>query len=141
MDRLNFISNVIASLVWPTLIGIGLFVFREPVRSVMLSLKRVRIKDLEFELVDSKQAGDQEISTIAPYLQRSPHSFQWFRENTEFQYTNQEFSELVAKNAEVLENVTIVSRDENKRRNSPGLPGMRLTPKAKQRIEKAIQNS
>lgn len=141
MDWLTFISNVIGSLVWPAAFVTGLVVFRKPLKIVIQSLKRLRYKDLEVELVDLQQAGDQEINAIVSYLQRSPHSFQWFRENTDFQYTDQEFSALVSKYAGLLEKVTIISRDENKRRTTPGLPGMRLTPKGRQMIEKAVQGA
>jgi hypothetical protein len=55
--------------------------------------------------------------------------------------TDQQFDALVKKHAGFLEKITIVSRDENKRKSTPGLPGMRLTPKGRQIIEKAVQNT
>jgi len=141
MDWLTFISNATGSLAWPAVFVTGLIVFREPLKKLILSLKRLRYKDLEVELVEPQETGDQEINAIVSYLQRSPHSFQWFRENTDFQYTDQQFDALVKKHAGFLEKITIVSRDENKRKSTPGLPGMRLTPKGRQIIEKAVQNT
>ena len=141
MDWLTFISNATATLTWPAAFVTGLIVFRQPLKKVILSLKRMRYKDLEFEMVEPQETGDQEINAIVSYLQRSPHSFQWFRENTEFPYTNQQFAALVTKHAGLLEKVTIVSRDENKKRSTPGLPGIRLTPKGRQVIEKALQTT
>jgi len=134
MDWLTFVSNAIDSLAWPAAVVIALLVFRKPMTNAMLSLKRLRFKDLEVELVEPEEAGEQEISTIVSYLQRSPHSFQWFRDNTEFQYTNQKFESLVDKHPDILQRVTIVSRDKNK----PGLPGLRLTAKGKEMIKNAL---
>lgn len=139
MDCLTFVSNAIDSLAWPAAVVIALLVFREPMTNAILSLKRLRFKDFEAELVEPQEAGEQEISVIVSYLQRSPHSFQWFRDNTEFQYTDQEFESLVGKHPDILQRVTIVSRDENKRRTIPGLPGLRLTAKYKEMIKKALQ--
>jgi len=140
MDWLTFISNATGNFAWPAVFVIGFFIFRKPLTTVLLSLKRFRYKDLELELVKPEEAGDQEINAIVSYLQRSPHSFQWLRDNTDFQYTNEQFDALVAKHAGILEKVTIVSRDEDKRKSTPGLPGMRLTRRYRQSIENAIQN-
>ena len=92
------------------------------------------------EMVEPQETSEQEINIIVYYLQRSPHSFQWFRDNTEIQYTNEQFGTLVAKYSEILELITIVSRDEEKRKNTPGLPGMRLTRAYRQKIEKVVQS-
>lgn len=143
MDWLTFISNIwnaVGSFAWPAVFLTGLVLFREPLKTVILSLKFLRYKDFEIELVAPQETADQEINAIVSYLQRSPHSFQWFRDNTDFQYTNEQFDALVAKHARILEKVTIVSRDEGKRKSTPGLPGMRLTQKYRQMIEKAVQN-
>jgi hypothetical protein len=113
--------------------------FRKPIKTVILSLKFLRYKDLEMELVTPQETSDQEIDIIVYYLQRSPHSFQWFRDNTEIKYTNEQFAPLVAKHPEILEPITIVSSDEEKRKSTPGLPGMRLTRKYRQMIQKALQ--
>jgi hypothetical protein len=141
MDWLTFISNATGNLAWPAAIVIGFIIFRKPLKKLILSLKRMQYKDLELEMVEPQETGEQEINAIVSYLQRSPHSFQWFRDNTEFQYTDQQFNALITKHAGLLEKITIVSRDENKRKNTPGLPGMRLTSKGRQMIEKAVQST
>jgi len=144
MDWLTFISKMwdaAGNFAWPSVLVIGLVVFKEPIKKVMLSLKFLRYKELEVEMVAPQETSDQEINIIVYYLQRSPHSFQWFRDNTEIQYTDAQFSTLLAKHSEILEPITIVSRDEEKRKSSPGLPGMRLKKQYRQKIEKAIQNS
>jgi hypothetical protein len=140
MDWLTFISNIGGSFAWPAVFLTGLVLFRGPLKTVILSLKFLRFKDFEMELVAPQETAEQEINVIVSYLQRSPHSFQWFRDNTDFQYTNEQFDALVAKHAGILERVTIVSGDEEKRKSTPGLPGMRLTRKYRQMIEKAVQN-
>jgi hypothetical protein len=143
MDWLTFISNIwnaTGNFAWPAVFVTGLVLFRKPLEAVILSLKFLRYKDFEMELVAPQETSDQEIKDISYYLQRSPHSFQWFRDNTDFQYTNEQFDALVAKHAGILEKVTIVSRDEDKRKSTPGLPGMRLTREYRQKIEKAVQN-
>jgi hypothetical protein len=144
MDWLTFISNIWSGagrFAWPAVFLIGFVLFRKPITTVILSLKVLRYKDFEMELVAPKETSDQEINTIVYYLQRSPHSFQWFRDTTVFQYTNEQFDALIAKYPNILEKVTIVSADEEKRKSTPGLPGMRLTRKYRQIIEKAVQNS
>lgn len=138
MDWLTFISSVISSVAWPSALVIGLLVFRKPMTNAILSLKRLKYKDLEMELVAPQEAGEQELSAIVSYLQRSPHSFQWFRDNTEFQYTDADFESLVARHPEVLQRVTIVSKDETKRKSVAGLPGLRLTTKGKEMIRQAL---
>jgi hypothetical protein len=143
MDWLTFISNIwnaAGSFAWPAVFVTGLVLFREPLKRVILSLKFLRYKDFEMELVPPQETTDQEMNAIVSYLQRSPHSFQWFRDNTDFQYTNEQFDALVAKHAGILEKVTIISRDVDKRKGTPGLPGMRLTRKYRQMMEKALQN-
>ena len=143
MDWLTFISNIwnsAGSFAWPAVFVTGLVLFRKPIKTVILSLKFLRYKDLEMELVAPQDTSDQEINIIVYYLQRSPHSFQWFRDNTEIQYTNEQFGTLVAKHPEILEPITIVSRDEKRRKSTPGLPGMRLRREYRQKIEKAVQS-
>jgi len=141
MDWLTFISNIAVSFAWPAAFVTGLVLFRGPIKKVILSLKFLRYKDLEMELVVPQETSDQEINTIIYYLQRSPHSFQWFRDNTEIQYTNEQFGSLVAKYPEILERVTIVSSDEEKRKSTPSMPGMRLTRQYRQKIERAITST
>ena len=142
MDSLTFISNIWNTTAWPVVFVIGLVLFRNPITKVMLSLKSLRYKDLEMEmeLPTPQETSDREINIIVSYLQRSPHSFQWFRDNTEIDYTNEEFSTLVATHPKILEPVNIVSRDEEKRKSTAGLPGMRLTREYRQKIEKVVQN-
>jgi hypothetical protein len=107
----------------------------------MLSLKFLRYKGFEMELVTPQEAVDQEINAIISYPQRSPHSFQWFRDNTEFEYTDLDFEIPVDKHSELLERVTIISSDESNRKTTPGLPGVRLTAQARQRIERAVKST
>ena len=142
MDSLTFISNLWSAAAWPVVFVIGLVLFRKPITKVMLSLKSLRYKglEMEIELPAPQETSDREIKIIVYYLQRSPHSFQWFRDNTEIDYTNEEFGTLVATHPKILELVNIVSRDEEKRKSTPGLPGMRLTREYRQKIEKVVQN-
>ena len=142
MDWLTFISKIWDSsgnFAWPAAVVIGLVLFREPIKKIMLSIKSLRFKELEMEMVAPQETSDQEINIIIYYLQPSPHSFQWFRDNTEIQYTDRQFGTLLAKHSKILEPITIVSRDEEKRKSSPGLPGMRLTQEYRQKLEKAIK--
>lgn len=144
MDWLTFIANIwnaAGNFAWPAVFVVGIVLLREPIRKLILSLKFLRYKGLEVELVAPQETSDQEINSIVYYLQRSPHSFQWFRDNTEIQYTDAQFGTLLANHGEILEPVTIVSRDEEKRKSTPGLPGMRLTREYRQKIGKAMQSS
>jgi hypothetical protein len=142
MDWVTFISKIwdsAGNFAWPAALLIGLVLFREPIKKMILSLKSLRYKELEMEMVAPQETSDQEINIIIYYLQRSPHSFQWFRDNTEIQYNDAQFNTLLAKHSGILEPITIVSRDEEKRKSSPGLPGMRLTREYRQKLEKAIK--
>ena len=144
MDWLTFISKIwdaAGNFAWPAAFVIGLVIFREPINKIMLSIKSLRYKELEMEMVAPQETSDQEIKIITYYLQRSPHSFQWFRDNTEIKYTDAQFGTLLAKHSEILESITIVSRDEEKRKSTPGLPGMRLKREYRQKIEKVMQSS
>jgi len=143
MDWLTFISNICnaaGSFVWPAVFVTGLILFKKPIKTVILSLKFLRYKDLEMELVAPDDTSDQEMNIIVYYLQRSPHSFQWFRDNTEIQYSNEQFNTLVAKHPGVLEPITIVGRNKEKRKRAPGLPGMRLTKEYRQKIEMPVNS-
>ena len=143
MDWLTFISNIwnaAGSFAWPAVFVTGLVLFKKPIETVILSLRSVRYKDLEVELVAPQETSDQEIKIIVYYLQRSPHSFQWFRDNTEILYSNEQFVTLMAKHPKILEPITIVSRNEEKRKSAPGLRGMRLTREYRQKIEKVVQS-
>lgn len=144
MDWFTFISsiwNATGNFAWPAVFVIGLILFREPIKKVILSLKSLRYKEFEIELVAPQDISDQEINIIVYYLQRSPHSFQWFRDNTEIQYTDAQFRTLLAKHSEILEPITIVSSEKEKRESTPGLPGMRLTREYRQKIAKALQSA
>lgn len=143
MDWLTFLSNIwnaAGNFAWPAVFVTGLVLFREPIKRVILSLKFLRYKDLEMELVAPQETSDQEMNVIVYYLQRSPHSFQWFRDNTELQYTDEQWRTLVAAHSEILEAIKIVSSDEEKRKSTPGMPGMRLTREYRQKIEKVVQS-
>ena len=142
MDWLTFISNIWNGTAWPATFVIGIVLFRKPITKVMLSLRSLRLKglEMEMELPAPQETSDREINILVYYLKRSPHSFQWFRDNTEFEYTDEEFRTLLATHDKILEPVNIVSRDEEKRKGTSGMPGMRLTREYKQKIEKAIQS-
>ena len=142
MDWLTFISTIwdaVGNFAWPAAFVTGLIFFRKPITKVILSLKSVRYKDIEMELAAPEETSEQEINIIAHYLRRSPHSFQWFRDNTEIEYSDEQFRTLIATHSNILEDVTIVSRDEQKRRSKPGNPGMRLTKEYRQKIDKLVQ--
>lgn len=144
MDWLTFISNIwnaTGKFAWPTAFVIAIILFRVPITKVILSLKSLRYKEFEIEMVAPQDISDQEINIIVYYLQRSPHSFQWFRDNTEIQYTDAQFGTLLAKHSEILEPITIVSSDKEKRKSTPGLPGTRLTREYRQKIAKAVQKA
>ena len=140
MDTLKFIANITDSLVWPAVFITGLVLFKEQIKKVILSLKFLRYKDFEVEMASPQDASDEEIRIIIFNLQRSPHSFQWFRDNTEINYTDEEFKTLLTKYPNILEPITIVSRDEEKRKSAPGLPGMRLRREYRQKITDMIQS-
>ena len=141
MDILGFISNLVGSLAWPAAVFTGFLVFKDPLVRILNSIKSARIGNVEVELAAPEDTGKQEITAIVSYLQRSLHSYQWFRENTEFDYTNSEFEALINKYPILLEKITVVSQDESKRKSTPGIPGIRLKHEARQNIEQAIEKA
>ncbi len=141
MDWLTFISNIwnsVGNFAWPAVPIIGLVLFREPIKKVIPSLKVFRFRGLEIEMVEPQETTDQEINIIVSYLQRSPHSFQWFRDNTEIQYSDKQFGTLVATHPTTLERINISSRHK-KKRTSP--PGMRLTREYRRLMSDVISKS
>lgn len=159
MDQLTFISSIWGSLAWPAVLIIGLVLFREPIKNAISKIKSIRIGNSEMELVEPVKPEpvkltevsdieikylyptDYEINIITSHLQRSPHSFQWFRDNTELQFSDKQFNTLIAAYNKILEPINIVSRNKKKRKKSSGLPGMRLTQKYRQEIERVLQSS
>lgn len=96
----------------------------------------------EVEGIGKQHAEQERIrirDAIVSCLRRSPHSFQWFRENTEFRYTDEWFDAFVTQNPGLVEKVRIVSRDKDRRRIIPGRPGMRLTRKSRRMMEEGGQ--
>jgi hypothetical protein len=151
MDILTFISNI----AWPLVVFIGLLLFllffKEPIRKILLTIKYLQIKDwirmereAPEETSDQKGEADQdfdlasEVEVISTYLLRSPHSFQWFRDNTEFYYSNAQFQRLIDMHPKILQRVNIVSRDEEKRKSTPSLPGMRLRKEYKEQYKEML---
>jgi hypothetical protein len=148
MDWLTFTANMIGSVssAWPLALFAGLIIFRKQLTAMMSAITkmmprivRIRFRDLEVEAAAPQEVGEQEMSALISILLRSPHSFQWFRDNTEFEYTDDQFWTLIAQHSKVLEKVTIVSRDKDKRKAEPGLPGMRLTRTYRETIAAAAK--
>jgi hypothetical protein len=136
MDPLKFMSSLVGSLAWPAVVVVGICVFKKPLMQVLVAIKRLRLGDVEFELAAPQDAGKQEIEAIVYNLHRSPHSFQRFRDNTEFSYTDPQFEALIAKHAGLFEKVTVFGPNENVKR-----PGLRLTAEARQNIDQAIEKA
>jgi hypothetical protein len=146
MDLLTFGSSVIGHVAWPVALLTGLALFRKQLMTVITSVTqamsrivRIRFGDVEMEMVAPQEVGEQEMNALVSILLRSPHSFQYFREHTDFNYSDQEFGTLIDKHAGVLERVDIISREEKKRKDAPRLPGMRLTREYRERIAAAAK--
>jgi|GEM_PF-2351386 len=122
MGWLTFISKIWDAAAWPVVFVIGFVLFRDPITKLILKLKSLQFKGLEMEteLPAPKETSEQDIEIIVFFLRRSPHSFQWFRDNTEIQYTDEEFRTLVATHSKILEPVNIVSSDKEKRKGTSG---------------------
>lgn len=65
MDRLTFLSNVVASLAWPTTLLLAIFMLRRQVGNLVGTLRRLRWKDLEAEF-------GQEIRELEAAAKRLP---------------------------------------------------------------------
>ena len=137
MDICTFISNIVEHLVWPTVITLGLFIFQKPISTVIRSLKRVKFKGFELELEETNVTDDEKVNLIVSYIANGAHSFQWFRDNTEFNYSNQEFQKIIVQNPKLFKSIKIVKRDEEGKKlpSSSGLPGIKLTPEARKKLE------
>ena len=135
MDTLTFISNIIEHLAMPSIVALFLLIFRESISTVIRSLKRVKYRDLEIELEETKVTDDGEVNTIISYLSRSAHSFQWFRDNTEFNYSDSEFNKIIDKHRDLFKPIKIVRRDKDGKKGREGSPGMKLTKEARDKLE------
>jgi hypothetical protein len=71
-------------------------------------------------------ATSEQVRAIVSYVQHSPHSFQWFRENTKFNYPDEWFDSLIAQNRFTFQKVNVFGHNEKIKR-----PGMRLRPGAR----------
>jgi len=132
MDKLAFISNIIDTIIsWPLVVAFFFLIFRKPISIVIKSLKRVKYRDLELEFEEMSVTDDDEVNTIASYLSRGAHSFQWFRENTEFNYSDKKFNKIVYSNPDLFKPIKIVKRDKDGEKSISGLPGMKLTVQAR----------
>ncbi|NQT00403.1 MAG: hypothetical protein HQ580_00115 [Planctomycetes bacterium] len=137
MDICTFISNIVEHLVWPTVVTIGLFIFNDPISAVIRSLRRIKFKGVEIELEEAHITDDENVNLIISYLARGAHSFQWFRDNTEFKYTNNDFQKIIVQNPRIFKAIKIVKRDEEGKKlpSSSGLPGIKLTSEARNMLE------
>jgi len=143
MDWLTFVSEMwdaTGDFAWPAAFVVVVILFRKSIETLILSLKSVRYKDIEMELAAPQETSRQELDIIVHHLRRSPHSFQWFRDNTEISYSDEQFRTLIATHPKILEDVTVVSGNELERKSRPGRPGMRLAQEYRQNIDKLIQN-
>lgn len=135
MDEYTFIYCVIERIIWPLIAAWFLWYFREPVKKIILSMKKLKYKDLEIEFEEVSISQDGNINEVASYLTKSAHSFKWFRENTEIKYNDDEFNNLIKDNPNIFENAKVIRRDENGNRIIPGYPAIKLTKDAINNIE------
>lgn len=57
MDKLQFISAIVASLAWPGTILVIVVIFKVPLRAVVSSLAKVKYKDVEIEFKHLQEVG------------------------------------------------------------------------------------
>jgi len=81
------------------------------------------------------RTNDDEVQAIASYLSRGATSFKWFRENTEFDYSDKEFNKIVYRNPDLFKAMKIVKRDKDGKKSRTGLPGMKLTAQDRKQKE------
>jgi hypothetical protein len=77
-----------------------------------------------------------DVDAIIRYLLPTAHSFQWLRDNTECDYTDKEFIRIVHEHPDWFKLITIVKKDYDGKASPKGLPGMKLTRKARRWLKK-----
>ena len=76
MDVLTFISNIVSSLAWSAVVVGVLFFLRKELPSIVSSLRRLKVRDVELEFGEEAKELAEETSRVvpAPKSQRLPKS-------------------------------------------------------------------
>ena len=136
MNEYTFIYCIIEKIIWPLCAIWFLWYFRDSIRKFILSLKKVKYKNLELEAGEEISISqDESINEIAGYLTKSARSFNWFRENTELKYNDEEFQKIINEHSDIFKFTRIIRRDESGNRLKPGYPAIKLKAKALVDIE------
>jgi len=118
--------DLVGHLVWPIVVVFIIWIFARPAIAVMQSLRRIRYGDFAFELEERESTGDDKADLLKSIVERSPHSYQWIRQNTSLRLLDGEFDKLIAEHPSIFERATIIRRDEQGKRLEPGWPGVKL---------------
>ncbi len=127
MDWKTFLTTLVDSIAWPSIAGVALWLFREPIAVIIQSLKKLKYKDFELELEDNDNtpSGNKDLDTLIASLQYKSHSFRWLRRNTPLSFTDDQFDGLIKQNSTILKSIRIRRYDKNGNRVTPGHPGVK----------------
>ncbi len=69
MDKLSFISNIVNSLAWPTVVVISFFLLRNQIEQLIPRISKMKLKDAEIEFSTAIKRLEKEIkSSKLPFL-------------------------------------------------------------------------
>jgi len=63
MDKYQFLSSIVDSIVWPVTVIVGLFLFKGKIIEALPYIRKIKIKDFELDLKEAKQELPKEIDS------------------------------------------------------------------------------
>lgn len=122
------IVELVGHIAWPIVALIIMCWLRAPISTVVGTLKKLKYKDWEasFEIEEGKAPGSNAADLLKLIVQNGPHSFEWIRNATPLKLSDDEFGELIKSNPTMFQHTTIIRRNEEGERVTPGWPGVRL---------------
>jgi len=120
-------------LIWQIILAATLWYLREPLIQLLLRRKiSAKWNDKEITIEGaSSESSEKEMREAAKELQaiirrKGPHSFEYFRNNTNIRYSDEEFHKIIETYPDCFQEVRIIQHDQDGNRIIPGRPGIRL---------------
>lgn len=127
----QFIFDEISLII---LIAVFVAIILPDIINFLKEYKSIEIFGLKFtkESEVVSVTDDDNVNSIITILRdQGAHSFQWFRDNTDFAFSDEKFKEIIRHNPGHLKEVKIISHDPRERKLKMGNPGLKLIDQEK----------